>query len=165
MLRNSEVRIYVASQVDPRRRRSPRRIFKSRSTPFVAIFVIVCSTGLSLASEASLTAEENAYLDAQIGLNYAQKAEVAWLDERGYDYTELDVTVWAREQRARFSFLQDPSLLSTQRSRLASRKFALHRTKANGGYVDTTLPEWQAYALIDGKPGSSHNGACGPSLG
>ena len=26
----------------------------------------------------------------------------------------------------------------------ACRKFALHRTKANGGYVDTTLPEWQA---------------------
>jgi hypothetical protein len=98
---------------------------------------------------ASLTAEENVYLDEQVGLNYSQKAEVVWLDEQGYDYTEVDVAVWASEQRARFPFLQDPALLSDQHSRLAGslfcgqNKFALYRTKANGGYVDTTLPEWR----------------------
>ena len=40
---------------------------------------------------ASLSAEDRAFLEGHIGLGNSQKAEVAWLEEMGYDYEELDI--------------------------------------------------------------------------
>jgi hypothetical protein len=100
---------------------------------------------------ASLTAEECHFLDEQVGLNYAQKAEVAWLDEQGYEYSEVDVTVWAEEQRARFPFLQDPALVSNQQSRIDNFDYYISRSKANGGYIDTSLPQWKSDWVLAAK--------------
>ena len=40
---------------------------------------------------ASLSAEDRAFLEGEVGLGSSQKAEVAWLEKCGYHYEELDV--------------------------------------------------------------------------
>ena len=44
----------------------------------------------------SLPEEERRFLEAHVGLGNSQKAEVAWLEEMGYDYEELDVRDFGR---------------------------------------------------------------------
>lgn len=47
---------------------------------------------------ASLTEEDCNLLEASEGLGNSQKAEVAWLDKKGYAYTEveIDVSTWLK---------------------------------------------------------------------
>ena len=47
---------------------------------------------------ASLTEEDCNFLEASEGLGNSQKAEVAWLDKKGYAYTEveIDVSTWLK---------------------------------------------------------------------
>ena len=40
---------------------------------------------------ASLSAEDRAFLEGEVGLGSSQKAEVAWLEKCGYEYEERDV--------------------------------------------------------------------------
>jgi hypothetical protein len=40
---------------------------------------------------ASLSEDDRAFLEGHKGLGNSQKAEVAWLERRGYEYEELDV--------------------------------------------------------------------------
>ena len=42
----------------------------------------------------SLSKEDRAFMEASEGLGNSQKAEVAWLDWKGYRYTEVDVSTW-----------------------------------------------------------------------
>ena len=41
-----------------------------------------------------LPPEERKFLEASEGLGNSQKAEVAWLERKGYAYTEVDVSTW-----------------------------------------------------------------------
>ena len=43
---------------------------------------------------ASLSEEERSLLEAAEGLGDSQKAEVAWLERKGYAYTAVDVSTW-----------------------------------------------------------------------
>ncbi|CAE7675396.1 unnamed protein product [Symbiodinium sp. KB8] len=43
---------------------------------------------------ASLSEEERQFLAASEGLGNSQKAEVAWLEKKGYEYWEVDVSTW-----------------------------------------------------------------------
>ncbi|CAE6948474.1 unnamed protein product [Symbiodinium sp. CCMP2592] len=43
---------------------------------------------------ASLPAEDREFLEASEGLGTSQKAEVAWLERKGYPYCPLDVSTW-----------------------------------------------------------------------
>eukprot|EP00438_Fugacium_kawagutii_P026156 Skav212229 [mRNA] locus=scaffold4279:37789:38127:+ [translate_table: standard] len=42
----------------------------------------------------SLSEEERQFMEASEGLGNSQKAEVAWLERKGYAYTEVDVSTW-----------------------------------------------------------------------
>ena len=46
---------------------------------------------------------DRAFLEASEGLGNSQKAEVAWLEKKGYEYTavEIDVAKWIRNSTAR----------------------------------------------------------------
>ena len=44
---------------------------------------------------ASLDGGDRAFMEGHIGLGNSQKAEVAWLQEQGYDFEELDVRDFA----------------------------------------------------------------------
>ena len=48
---------------------------------------------------ASLSEEDRRVMEASEGLGNSQKAEVAWLDWKGYRYTEVDVSTWIDDQR------------------------------------------------------------------
>ena len=41
-----------------------------------------------------LSEEERSFMEASDGLGNSQKAEVAWLERKGYAYTEVDVSAW-----------------------------------------------------------------------
>ena len=41
-----------------------------------------------------LPAKDREFLQASEGLGNSQKAEVAWLERKGYSYTEVDVSTW-----------------------------------------------------------------------
>ncbi|CAE7469317.1 unnamed protein product [Symbiodinium pilosum] len=43
---------------------------------------------------ASLSEEDRSFMEASEGLGNSQKAEVAWLEKKGYAYTEVDVSSW-----------------------------------------------------------------------
>ena len=43
---------------------------------------------------ASLSEAERKFLAASEGLGNSQKAEVAWLEKKGYEYWEVDVSTW-----------------------------------------------------------------------
>ena len=45
---------------------------------------------------ASLPAEDREFLEASEGLGTSQKAEVAWLERKGYPYFPLDVSTWLK---------------------------------------------------------------------
>jgi hypothetical protein len=83
---------------------------------------------------ASLTDEDNAYLDQQMGLSNSQKAEVAWLDHMGYQYTEIEAAVWAKDQRAAHAFLNDSALIEKQLNH-ANAINGFTRIDENAGYV------------------------------
>ena len=48
---------------------------------------------------ASLDDEDRAFIEGHIGLGNSQKAEVAWLEEQGYEYEELDVREFAMTEK------------------------------------------------------------------
>ena len=41
-----------------------------------------------------LPPEDREFLEASQGLGNSQKAEVAWLDRKGYEFTPKDVSEW-----------------------------------------------------------------------
>ncbi|CAE7361433.1 unnamed protein product [Symbiodinium sp. CCMP2592] len=47
--------------------------------------------------EPRLPTEDAEFLEAAEGLGNSQKAEVAWLERKGYSYRGVDVTTWLEE--------------------------------------------------------------------
>jgi len=45
----------------------------------------------------SLSEEDRSFMEASEGLGNSQKAEVAWLEKKGYAYTEVDVSSWSHD--------------------------------------------------------------------
>ena len=50
-----------------------------------------------ISSELRLPKEDAEFLEASDGLGNSQKAEVAWLERKGYSYHGVDVATWLAE--------------------------------------------------------------------
>ena len=74
---------------------------------------------------ASLSAAERHCL---CGLGGSQKAEVAWLDEMGYTYEELDVSTHSSSSSSSGSGSRSSSLSSSSTAAVISRSSPMHMT-------------------------------------